>query len=132
MNMEIANCARCKKVFTRMSGPLCEACEKEEEEIFQSVKKYVIENPLASVETVVTETGVSLKKIQKYLREGRLMMSDGLGGALQCEGCGKPIQRGRYCDTCVIHINQQVKDEFEKKPQKAVMHTRAGDRRRLK
>jgi len=122
--MDIANCPRCGKLFTRMSNPICEACEKEEEKIFQDVKKYIEDHPNSHLEEVATETGVSVKKLLKYLREGRLEVSQGIGTALQCDNCGKPIPRGRYCDTCVIQINQEVADAFAAKKPSAVMHTR--------
>jgi len=129
--MDIANCPRCGKLFSRMSSPICELCEKEEEQIFQKVKQFVEENPNSPLETVATETEVSVKKIMKYLRDGRLEISSGMGnGTLKCDSCGKPINRGRYCDTCVININQQVTDAFAKKMPGVVMHTRSGDRKR--
>ena len=126
--MDVANCPRCGKLFSRMSSPICEKCEKEEEDIFQRVKTYVDENSNSSLEQVATATGVSVKKITKYLRDGRLEASEGMGaGSLVCDSCGKPIPRGRYCDACVITLNQQVTDAFAKpeKP-KVVMHTRSG------
>ena len=122
--MDIVNCPRCGKLFTRMSSPICDACEKEEEKIFQDVKKYIEDNPNSHLEEVATATGVSVKKLLKYLREGRLETTQGIGSVLKCENCGKHIKRGRYCDTCVIEINQQVADAFAQKKTSAVMHTR--------
>ena len=111
--MEIINCPRCGKLFSKMSSPICELCQKEEEEIFQRVRKYIEENPNCTVTEVTVAVDVSVKKIMRYLREGRLEVSQGMVGELRCEKCGKPIRRGHYCDACVIDLNQEVVEMFD-------------------
>ena len=123
--MSIANCPKCNKVFTKYADPLCSECMKEEENIFSGVKKYLQDNPGSSLGQVAIETGVSTKKIMRYLKEGRLIITNTEGIELTCISCGKRIFTGRYCDACVIKVNQEVGDLFSsaKKPT-AVMHTR--------
>lgn len=121
--MEIINCPKCGKLFSKLSSPICEQCQKDEEDLFQVVRKYVDEHPNCLLKEVTNETGVSVKKIMKYLRDGRLEVSTGMRGILKCEKCGKPISRGHYCDSCVIELNQIVVDIFEDS-KKVKMHTR--------
>ena len=122
--MEMVNCPKCGKVFNRTSAsPICKACEKLEEEIFESVRKYLEDNPNCSMAALAEATDVSPKKILRYIREGRIEISNDGGIDLRCAQCGKPIKKGRYCDQCVISINQEVGELFKKKKSETVMHT---------
>ena len=112
--MEVVNCPRCGKMFTKMRDPLCKECMKEEEDLFQKVREYLDENPNTSLPEVAEATGVSTKKIMRYVREGRLEASQYVGG-VTCERCGKPIKLGRYCEKCIIAINTEVTAAFSKK-----------------
>jgi flagellar operon protein (TIGR03826 family) len=115
--MDIANCPRCGKLFTRFSDSLCEDCLKTEENLFETVREYVDEHPDCAMKDVAKATGATVKKIMKFLREGRLQISRGMKGDLRCEKCGKPISAGRLCDSCVIIVNQMASDIFAN-PQK--------------
>jgi len=108
--MDIRNCIKCKKVFTYMNTPFCPACVKEEEEIFETVRTYIKDNSAATMMEVCEATGVSIKKITRYLKEGRLELSKGMQGkgVLDCELCGKPITKGKFCDACAIKIGQDM------------------------
>jgi len=120
--MEVKNCPRCGKIFTVIRSPFCPACEKLDEEVFQRVKSYLEDNPNQSLVEVAAACDTSTKKILGYVRDGRLLASEGLQGELVCAACGKPIQHGRYCDKCVIKINQEIENTFAVRP--AVrMHT---------
>jgi len=33
-------------------------------------------------------------------------------GDIRCEICNRPISKGRYCDACMIKINQNIADMF--------------------
>lgn len=113
--MEIRNCLKCKHVFTYINSPYCPKCEKEEELLFDAVRLYIRENPSCTMSEVVEATGVSMKKITRYLKEGRLEISKGMHGEITCELCNKPISKGKFCDTCVIQINQDMSVLFKEK-----------------
>ncbi|MDR2649690.1 MAG: hypothetical protein LBB94_08255 [Clostridiales bacterium] len=125
--MDVVNCPHCGKVFRQIKSPFCPACEKKEELIFQSIKEYIEKNPDSTIGDLSEGTGVSSKKILRYIREGRLDVSEGMRGDVRCEVCGRPISRGRYCDACMIKMNQKITDMFSKNfdaPGKdAIMHT---------
>ena len=112
--MEARNCPRCGKIFSFSSKPICPNCEKAEEEIFQRVRAFLEENPSQSLAEVAVSTQVSPRKILGYVQEGRLMVTDGMRQDVVCESCGKPILQGRYCDKCVIQLNQKITDVFSK------------------
>ena len=110
--MEVANCPRCKKVFTQILSPICPSCVNEEEQTFQILRKFIYENYNCTLNELSESTGVSPKKIMRYIREGRLEISKGMRGDVRCEACYNPILQGRYCDACKIQLNQNITDMF--------------------
>jgi predicted amidophosphoribosyltransferase len=123
--MNFQNCPRCGKLFQRTVNPICESCTKEEEQQFESLKDYINANPGHDVETISEATGMTAKRILKYLREGRLEATNGMGNQLKCESCGKKIGYGRYCETCIINIGGQINEAFTKsKYQGSGMHSK--------
>lgn len=111
--MEAKNCPRCGKVFVQIREPICEACVKEEEEIFENVRQFVRDNPSKSIKEISEECGVSTKRILQYVRDGLLEATVGLQSEVSCSKCGKPIRTGRMCETCVLEVNFQVSDMKE-------------------
>jgi ribosomal protein L32 len=108
-----------------MVNPICDSCAKLEEDQFTTLKNFINDNPGSSLEVIAEATKVSAKRILKYLREGRLEASNGMGMLLKCESCGKKIGAGRYCESCIIAVNGQIKDAFSKsKYQGSGMHTK--------
>ncbi|GHV41045.1 hypothetical protein FACS189490_07200 [Clostridia bacterium] len=112
--MEMVNCPKCGRVFSKGSEPICDDCLKKEEELFERVRTFLEEYPESSLDQVSTATEVSPKKIMKYIKDGRIEISTGMKGELVCSQCGKPIKRGRFCDKCIIHVNNQVGEMFDK------------------
>ncbi|MDR2166283.1 MAG: MerR family transcriptional regulator [Clostridiales bacterium] len=130
--MEMAHCKRCKRLFARVLGPICDECNKAEEEIFHGVKEYLRDNPKSTVGEISEATGVSAKKIFGYLREGRLEVAEGAG--LHCARCGIAIASGKLCEECFVIAQREISGIIaaaEPQPaapemperQKAMMHT---------
>lgn len=98
---EVRNCRRCKRIFNYVMGPqICEACKKVEEDDFEKVREFVKEFPGATIQEVSAATEVSTALIYRFLREGRLEVSDESPITLQCENCGVRIRSGRFCVEC--------------------------------
>ncbi|NLP07116.1 MAG: MerR family transcriptional regulator [Clostridiaceae bacterium] len=100
--LDVRNCRKCGKIFNYIGGaPICPACREKEEEDFQRVKKYLYENPGASLTQVSTELEISVEMIKRFLREGRLEIANDEGNlVLECENCGRSIKTGRFCPDC--------------------------------
>lgn len=99
--MEIKNCQDCGKIFVHPSRDLCPDCYALEEEDFKKVKEFLWEKSTSTVDDLHAKTGVPVKRIVKFIRNGRI------GGAglkvdlyLSCESCGAPIMEGRFCRNC--------------------------------
>ena len=121
--MDVMNCPRCGKMFKRMTASVCEDCIKLEEKEFDEVRKYLDENPNSTLAVVAEVTKTSSKRILKWIKEGRIEMTAGMHGELRCVQCNKPIKSGRFCDACIIDVNEKVTGLFEKKKSSAGMHT---------
>jgi len=119
---EVRNCRRCQRIFMYVTGPqICEACKKLEEEEFEKVRAFVREFPGANIQEVSRETGVSTHLIYRFLREGRLEVSESSPIALQCENCGVRIKSGRFCIACskrlandMIRAGKSLMESYER------------------
>ena len=111
--MEAKNCPRCGRVFVMIREPICDQCVKEEENIFEEVRQFVIDHPHKTIKEISEECNVTVKRILTYLRDGRLEASDGLQAESMCSKCGRPIKSGRMCETCVLDVNFKISDMKE-------------------
>ena len=99
--MDVRQCKRCNKIFQYTGNPLCLNCIHEADRQFNEVRNYIYEHPNATMEEVCEETGVEAKDIQRWLKDGRLILHRGGAELINCEKCGAPIVTGRLCDRCV-------------------------------
>ena len=98
--MDVRNCKRCKKLIDFNGSSLCPACEKEMEDKFFEVRKYIMDNPTATMPTVAEENQVPIQQIKKWIKEERLSFTKASGMSFSCEKCGRAILTGRYCSEC--------------------------------
>ncbi len=104
--MKIVNCVRCKKTFAMVNMPICPACIAEEERQFEAVKEFLDENRGATIDEIIEATDVSMKRIQKFLKDGRL---EGIEGSeLKCAKCGDLITSGKYCKRCTRKLHENL------------------------
>ena len=99
---DVRNCRKCGKIFSYMGGtPICQACKQLDEEDFKRVKDYLYKNPGSNMGQISEELEISVEKIKRFLKDGRLeITSDDGNMILECETCGKAIKSGRLCDEC--------------------------------
>ncbi len=113
--MNIRNCSRCGKMYNYIGGqPICEQCKKAIEEEFQKVKQYIVDNPHADLKKIAEDNEVTTKQIQQWVREERLMFTEGSPIQLQCENCGAPILTGRFCNKCKTNMASNLNNTFAK------------------
>ena len=123
-NLDLKNCKKCGRVHYGY-GDVCSYCFSRDEEMFQKIKAYLNEYPNSSAHVVSEETGVSMMQIEKYLKEGRLEITDGMEGFLRCERCGKSIRTGRYCVDCEKNLVHDLKTAYApKKVEKEEIHSK--------
>jgi len=110
-DMELRNCKKCGKLHYG-TGRICSECLRKEEEKFELVKKYLKEHPDSALIRVSEETGVTVSEIERFLREGRLEVTAGMGDYLRCMKCGNPIKSGKYCADCGRKVMDDVKTVY--------------------
>ncbi len=115
--MSLKPCPRCGKLFSNVIDGVCKNCLDYEEECFDKVSHYVRENPYSTAEVIAEETEVSKTLILKFIREGRLIPTEGLKGAIKCHRCSKPISAGKYCEKCATNITQKIHGVTKQKPE---------------
>ncbi len=98
--MELVTCVMCGKLFNTIDRKVCPQCSKKEEEFFTLVKKHLKDNPGIRLDDVVKQTGVPASLMRRWLREGRLKLSNSEDSGLRCDRCGKIILQGRFCTKC--------------------------------
>lgn len=122
--MDIRNCKKCGKIFAYLGRALCPVCLQKEEADFESIKKFLDDNPNAKAEDIEEGTGIPLEQIMNYLESGRLILKEGAPALLKCRSCGKPITTGMLCEACAGRLAHKFEEAA--KPQKTVerqMHT---------
>lgn len=120
--MDVRNCKGCSRLFNYIGGQvLCPECIKDLDVKFDEVRDYVYDHPRAPIQQVAEENDVSIAQIKRWIREERLAFSDDAQVGLECEGCGKMVKTGRFCETCKAkYINDfsayiRPKEEPEKR-----------------
>lgn len=99
--LQARSCDICGRIF-QPNGflDICPNCFEKDQKDYDRVREYIYAHPCAKVFEVVTNLEISVNRIKRYLKEGRLEIVEKTSTFLTCESCGKPLQSGRYCDEC--------------------------------
>ena len=119
------NCRICGRLFLKDHTDYCLDCYKEIEQEFNSVADFLTleQNRMASIEEVSHFTGVSIKQITEFIRDGRIYAEDYPNLGYDCARCGKMIKRQLLCNDCFHDFSSEVnktlkrdklQDEMEK------------------
>lgn len=74
---------------------------KDDEEIFEQVRDYIMANPKASVAQISEENDIPPTKLFEWIKDDRLEFSyDSEYAWFNCEKCGTKIKSGRICNRC--------------------------------
>lgn len=119
--MNIENCPRCGKIFVKNIRGVCYACMKELDQQCNQCIEYLRENRQCMIQELSEATGVSVKQITLFIREGRISIADNPKLAYSCEVCGTMIREHKICDGCRQRLAKGIKDaeEDEKRKQEA-------------
>lgn len=128
---DVRNCRKCGKIFTYAGGNLiCQPCRQADEEDFKKIKNYLYDNPRASLTQISADIEISVEKIKRFLKDGRLeILSDEGNLFLECEGCGKSIKSGRFCPGCENGLANNLKaaaSQMKSEMQSSVDDSRKG------
>ncbi|MED4454456.1 TIGR03826 family flagellar region protein [Metabacillus fastidiosus] len=108
---ELANCPKCNAIFVKTPlKTICQDCFKQEEADFEKVYKFLRkrENRTALIDDVVEATDVDEDLILKFIRSGRIQLSNFPNLGYPCAKCGTNIREGKLCSYCESDIKSQV------------------------
>lgn len=112
--MDLRSCTNCERAYSYDGNNLCPKCRYDDDGDFKIVKEYLYENPGADIKAVEQDTGVEIKKILQYLKEGRIAITEGSENtALTCERCDASINIGKYCNKCINEMKQEFKGAID-------------------
>ena len=69
---------------------------------------YIEENHSATMNQISEDCDVSVRQLEKWVREERLCFADDSPIGIPCENCGKTIKSGRYCEACKNTLANQL------------------------
>lgn len=107
-------CSKCgASLYYKGSGRyVCSSCKNNEYDDFGKVKLYLDEHGVSTAGIISEATGVSMRKLNLMLREGRVEIPDGSKYYIKCEKCGCEIRYGHYCPDCVRRTANDLKQAF--------------------
>lgn len=107
---KLDNCPRCGALFVRGVRDVCNNCYQEIEKEYDKCAQYLRkrENRGANITQVSEATGVSVKQITRFVKEGRISVANHPNMGYPCEGCGILIITGSLCDDCAKGLKREI------------------------
>lgn len=117
---QLDNCRQCGSLYLKNYADYCIDCSKEVEEKYKSIAEYLKneQNRDVTLEDVSESTGVSLKQVTDFIRDGRIYAADFPNLGYPCVHCSKLIKKQLLCVDCFnrfsTDLNQTLKrDKLE-------------------
>lgn len=108
MAMNLDNCPQCGKVYVKNNYNICPTCLRGIEDQYRQCVEFLRRNRLCSMHELSEGTGVSIRTITRFIREGRITNREAPNVQMACEVCGGPLREGTICDTCRMKLNKDV------------------------
>lgn len=107
-NIKICTLCNCHMDYIYGEMFQCPSCGRKERTDFGKVREFLeIAGPQPAV-IIAENTGVSLKVIDKFLRQGRIEIPDGSSVYIRCQSCGTDIRYGRFCPDCMLRLSKSI------------------------
>jgi flagellar operon protein (TIGR03826 family) len=112
---KLSNCSRCGALFVQVVRDICPTCYQMIEKEYEACATYLRkrENRGATIYQLSEATGVSVKQITRFIREGRISIANNPNMGYPCERCGSLIRSGQYCDDCISHLQRDIVQELD-------------------
>ncbi|MCY9696118.1 TIGR03826 family flagellar region protein [Paenibacillus alginolyticus] len=111
--MNVANCPRCGKIFVKGFNEVCPNCVKDLEQQYEKCLKYLRENKGTTINDLSEATGVAVKQITKFIRDGRISIMHAPNMSYPCEVCGTLIRENTICESCRLKLSKDVRNNNE-------------------
>ncbi|CAM4476791.1 flagellar operon protein (TIGR03826 family) [Paenibacillus endophyticus] len=111
--MNLDNCPRCGKLFAKNFRDVCPSCVRDIDKEYELCANYLREFKGSIITEVADATGVSVKQITKFIREGRISIMNAPNMSYPCESCGNLIREQNLCENCRQRIEKDKKQMFQ-------------------
>jgi flagellar operon protein (TIGR03826 family) len=108
IEFEVQNCPNCNNIFRKTTWPICQDCKNEMENELSKCTEFIRRNRQTTTSQLVEHTGVSEQNITKYIREGKINISDVPNLSYPCDLCEANIRNGNLCHNCRVKINTDI------------------------
>jgi len=122
----IDNCPTCGKLFVKGVTDICPACYKEVEKQYETCHEFLRLNKRCTITEMSEETGVPIKQITRFIREGRLSLAHAPNMGFPCEVCGTMIREGTICDSCRQKLVKDIRNMREDNDRKEELQRQEG------
>ena len=109
--MNLDYCPRCGKLYAKGLRDICPACVKDIEQEYEKCVDYLKKNRHLNIQQLSEATGVSVRQITRFIREGRIGINSLPNMFYGCESCGAPIREGNMCPSCVAKLAKEIKEQ---------------------
>ena len=111
---KLANCSRCDALFVQAVRDICPKCYQEVEQEYEKCAKFLRkrENRGSNIHQVSEGTGVSVKQITKFIKEGRISVDGNPHLGYPCESCGELILKGNICESCMRGLKHDITQDL--------------------
>jgi flagellar operon protein (TIGR03826 family) len=98
--MNLDNCPRCGKLFAKNFRDVCPACIRDIDKEYELCSTFLRKEKGAIITELSDATGVSIKQITKFIKEGRISLYNAPNLMYPCEVCGTLIRENNICSPC--------------------------------
>ncbi|WP_435172231.1 TIGR03826 family flagellar region protein [Paenibacillus glycanilyticus] len=119
--MNVENCPRCGKIFAKNFRDVCPACIREIDKEYELCSTYLREQKGAVITELHEATGVSIKQITKFIKEGRISLLNAPNLMYPCEVCGTLIRENNICGNCRARLIKDTQHMYEDEARNAAL-----------
>lgn len=110
MGMSLGNCSLCGRLFANNFRDICPSCTKNIEIEYDKCVKYLREMRTASLHEVHEATEVSISRITKFIKEGRISIANNPNMMYPCEVCETMIRENTMCNSCRSRLVREISE----------------------
>lgn len=105
--MNLGNCPRCGKLFAKTGRDICNNCHQELERDYEKCVDFLRKNRGVTLQQLSDDTEIPVKQITRWIREGRISITNAPNMSYPCESCNFTlIREGNICDSCRARLSR--------------------------
>lgn len=130
--MPICVCEFCGKPFNNIAVKLCAPCSKIIEETYTKTRRFMYQNPTkCNFINIIEEIEVPEKALSYLINKGRIEIANRAGSGAKCRACGKEMNSGSICESCMSKLISEKLRSSEAKTNDAKKANEVSDKKRI-